>query len=354
MDKALRLLLILLPAMNGPTVIAQDPASRPSQKETSFDYRVEPLVDLYHYIREQATRRTEPDAPKEFDAAVAAAKKLCEKLGATTLEWEPLDQRLHECRTAAQLKRAFEQLPESIRRFRGPPVEARAEAIAFAEALIAIEPAFMKEMWPSHQKAIREARERIETQFRPKEAECIRYMLRSLGIDDPHDLVPVYLVHRSTRPGAYTIKRPGGGGLVFVQVEGKEQGGTLLYETILHEATHALDLSTGMGAGVFSQLREKLAAAGLTRRDPGFRDIPHTIMFIQAGETIRRIVDSKHKHYGVVAGYYERSGRVAQVERRLWIDHLNGKRSRDEAVDSIVRELTAKGDKTPSPAPRRP
>ena len=326
-----------------PAALAQaapEPASASQPETTRFDYRVEPLVDLYHYVREQVTRDGEPDAPAEFAAAVAAARKLREKLGTNTLAWSLLDQHLPAGRTAAELKSAFAGLPAQVRTFSGETVEIRDDAVALADALTAVESAHRQLLWPRHEAAIRAARERIEEQFRPREAECVRYMVESLGMQDPRDVVPVYLVFRSTWPEAYTIERPDGGGLVFVAVAREEHAGTLLFEIVLHEATHALDVRTNEDASVFKQIRDRLEAAGMSPRDRDFRNVPHTIMFIQAGETVRRIVSPEHRHYGVASAYYERTGRVAEVERRVWTDYLDGKLSRDEAVDTIVRELT--------------
>lgn len=337
-------------AFVGAPALAEPPAksqpqsrSQPQSQTTRFDYRIEPLVDFYHYVREQVTRRGESDAPEELAAAVAAAGKLRETLGSSTLAWEVLDQHLAQSTTAAELKKAFEGIPEKVRTFRGETIEIRDAAVAFAAALEAAEPAYRRLLWPKHEAALRAARKSIEERFQPKEAECVRYMVDSLGLAaDPGDLVPVYLVHHSTWPGAYTIRQQGGAGLVFVSVAGEEFSGTLLFEIILHEATHALDIRTRDSGSVFKQIREGLEAAGMSPRDRNFRNIPHTIMFIQAGETIRRLVSKEHVHYGEPSGYYGRMGEVAEVERPLWTAYLDGKMTREAAVAEILRALTAK------------
>ena len=92
---------------------------------------------------------------------------------------------------------------------------------------------------------------------------------------------------------------------------------------------------------VFDVMRDKLLAAGLTRRNQLFRDVPHTVMFVQAAETIRRLVDPKHEHYGVVSRYYDRISRpnaaVGGKVRNVWTNYLDGKITRSAAIDELVK-----------------
>lgn len=306
---------------------------------TRLEYRIEPLVDFYQYVREQATRTAPSDAAAEFAAAVAAAEALEQKLGANPLQWQVLDRHLATCKNAAELRKSFEGLPAEVRVGGGGSVDIRDEALALAEALVQTEPAYQAQIWPRHEPVIRAALDRIEQQFRPHEAACLQYMLQSLGMEDPQAAIPVFLCDRMTWPEAYTISTDERSGVVFVGVGREQHAGSLLYEVVLHEATHALDLRTHTDASVFKQLRDLLQAAGMKPADRNFRNIPHTLMFIQAAETIRRHVDAKHQHYGDVDGYYKRLGRIADVERRVWIAHLDGDLPRDQALDTIVREL---------------
>jgi hypothetical protein len=310
-----------------------------SQPEARFDYRVGPLADLWLYVRANAAERAGSKAPPEFDAAIAAAKALDAQLGGHVLMWEPLDLALLTCRTAAELKRFVEDLPEAIPARGGRTLAIRSEALALADALVAVERVHRERVWPEHEAALRAALRRIDQQFRPKEAACVRYMLASLAMADPGGAVPVVLVSEAPWPGAYTVGRPAGAVACFVSVLRDQHAGTWLFETILHEATHAFDLKTQESGSVLIALREKLRAAGVGPADRDLRDIPHTIMFIQAGETIRRLVDPGHEHYGDAAGLYERSQRIVDVERPAWLAYLDGKQDREATVEQIVREL---------------
>jgi len=90
---------------------------------------------------------------------------------------------------------------------------------------------------------------------------------------------------------------------------------------------------------VLEQLRARLEKQGYTRRHRELRDVPHTLMFVQAGETVRRLIDHAHQHYGVVAGYYPKVERVAAIELPIWKDHLDGKLTREQALERIITEV---------------
>jgi hypothetical protein len=306
---------------------------------TRLDYRVEPLADLIHFLRYHAAQNDGAGAPSELKDAVAATVKLQKKLGARNLAWEPLDQMLLRCTAPDEYLATCRLLPESTRLWTGETVALRDDAVALAKQLAAVWEHYREHFWPEHESAIRTRLAEIKKDFQPKEHECFAFMFDSLGINDPHDTVPVYLTYRGSWPGAFTIERGDGGGMCIVAVATESLAGSLLYEIILHETTHALDIVAKSDANVFQELRKKLSATGMPRRDRNRRNIPHTIMFIQAGETIRRIVDPAHKHYGDANTYYSRMGRIAEVEKRVWLKWLNRDISRAEAEDEIVSQL---------------
>jgi hypothetical protein len=97
-------------------------------------------------------------------------------------------------------------------------------------------------------------------------------------------------------------------------------------------------------SAVLDQLRGKLQAISppINRRD--LRDVPHTLMFVHAGETVRRNIDADHRHYGDVSGYYAKVPRATNAVRGPWIDYLDGKTSRDEALERIVDALRSGKD----------
>jgi hypothetical protein len=65
-------------------------------------------------------------------------------------------------------------------------------------------------------------------------------------------------------------------------------------------------------------------------------DFVHTVMFVQAAGTVRRVLDPNHRDYGDVKGYYARVGRAAEVVVPAWRDYLDGRIDREAAVERIV------------------
>ena len=54
-------------------------------------------------------------------------------------------------------------------------------------------------------------------------------MLDALAMQDPHDVVPVFLTHDVSWPGAYTVNREPRGGVCFIGVHRETLAGTLLF-----------------------------------------------------------------------------------------------------------------------------
>ena len=306
--------------------------------EAPLEIRATPIVDLYFYVRWLSTegKPALPDVVGLKDAVDSAAA-LQQELG-STLAFGPLEGLLGDCSSAKDLRAAFEHAPEKIELRSGTSAELRRGALRLSAALEKSEPALMAEIWPEHQSEILHAQDEIAAAFRAKEAECLAYVEKHLALAQPDQPIRVRLVDRAPAPGAITQRDDQDRGVSFVAVHAVE--GTQLFETILHEATHTLDLATKHGS-VLDDLRARLEKAGYTRRDREWRDVPHTLMFVQAGETIRRIVDPKHEHYGTVAGYYAKVKSVADIERPLWTSYLDGKLERDAALEKIVAAVVS-------------
>lgn len=303
-----------------------------------LEIRSTPIVDMYFYVRWLASNSTAAPADVAgLDRAVEAATSLQQELG-TTLGWGPLEGLLGACATAKDVRTAFAGASETLELRSGKKVELRKGAVRLAEALEPSEAAYLEKIWPAHQSEIRRAESEIATGFQPKAAQCLDYVAKHLSLTVPEDALAVGLVCEAPAPGAVTQRDDHDRGISFVAVHGV--AGTQLFETILHETMHTLDLATKSGS-VLDDLRARLEKAGITRQDREWRDVPHTMMFVQAGETIRRLVDPKHEHYGVVAGYYPKVKMVADIERPIWIEYLDGKLKREEATEKIVAAIVA-------------
>jgi hypothetical protein len=299
--------------------------------------QISPLLDLHYLVRAIAGGEAAPQGVEGLTEAVQAARDLDKELG-SPLAWGLIEGNLTVARTAAEAASLFERLPERFEpRGTGKTIAPRQSAIRLAGALATAERSFLETVWPRHREVLERAAAGIERELAPKERACFDDIAQSLGMAAPDVVVPVYLVAQAPAPQGFTYRRPGGRTASVVGVEGR--GGSLLLEVILHEAIHVLDVATEGQPSALSGLRARLERAGLGRADPLAREVVHTLMFVQAGETVRRVLDPSHRHYGEVAGYYAKVPLAAQVELPIWKDRLDGKLSLDAALDRIAAEI---------------
>jgi hypothetical protein len=321
------LVLALLPAAHGAEHAA---ASRP----TRIDFHQSAAVDLYFHVR--ALAGAGGASPGEtLASAVEAARELDRALAGDALAWGPLEGLLPGAESAADIVAAFARAPEYLELRGGRKAPMRAGAQKLAAALARAEPDFAP-LWRSHADHTAAALQRWNEQVLPKERELLAFHLESLGMRDPELAVPVYLVADASWPGAVTHLDDGGRGVCFVAVD--PVPGSLFFETVLHEATHALDVATD-DESALGELRKKLEAAGHGPRDRAYHDLPHALMFVQSGESIRRKIYPAHVDYGESEKVYVRMGPDVEALRGYWRDHLDGKLSRSEALDGIVESL---------------
>lgn len=342
------LALLLAPCADpGATAEEGEPAATPTCR-TRIDLRIDPVADLLQHVRGLAEQQ-DADVDPALADAVDAVRTMREDFGrGAFFAFEIIDRQLLGVAGFPDLAARLAALPEEVE-VPGGAAPLGPQARRLAAALETAGPWFLAERWPARERALREVAAYIDATFHPREAACFAYMLECLAVEDPAAIIPVYLVHDGPWPGAHTYDDGHGGGFCFVAI--REHQGTLLLETMLHEATHAIDVTADARvvesgsdqdparASVFARLRADLTARGLTFRDRALRDIPHTLMFVQAGETIRRHVDNQHVHYGDAADYYSKVAEVAAVEREEWIAFLDGDATREDALRRIVDRL---------------
>jgi hypothetical protein len=300
----------------------QGPATQPSR----LVFEIRPVLDLDAHVR--ALAGGGGAIPEALQPAVAAARTVENVLGRDLLRWGVMLGATAGCDTADEVLRAF----------LGRSIALRATALEYGAALRDVEPAFLESLWPERRALIEAALARLTTDFTPREAQCLAFHLESLGMRDPGIAIPVALTATAPFPGAVTYRGVGDRGVAFVAVEG--QDGSQLFETVLHEATHAFDLAAGEASVLFA-LQRRLEEAGVGPRDRRLRELPHALMFVQSAASIRRTVAHEHVDYGVVSGLYTRLGPAAEIVRGIWVDHLEGSVGRDEALASIVEEALA-------------
>lgn len=302
-----------------------------SPGSTHVVFHESPAIDVYLLVRARSAP-SQGDPSEGLRPAVEAARALDRALGGSPLAWAPLDGLLPGCTSTSDLVEAFGRAPESLRLRGGSEVQLRPLALDLAHALEAIGDE-SRTTWSEHAPRIAAVREQWKRDVGAHEAELFAFHLRSLEMDDPHLELPVHLVGEAPWPGAVTVRGENGRGVSFVGANAAE--GSALLEVILHETTHSLDLAAG-DESILGALRERLAEAGIEPRDRRLFDIPHALMFVQSAESIRRVIAPEHRDYGELEGVYERLGPAADVVRGIWCDRLDGKLTRDEALDAMV------------------
>ena len=329
--------LLLLAAFS----FQQPPAPKTKDVQTKprvLDIRLNPVMDLSYMIRKYASSKAElPKNIDHFAEAVAVARQLNTEFGSWAGGgWAVVDSALMKCKNTSEATQALAAVPETTTTRQGKTVPVRVGAIRYAKVLNAVETSYLQNVWPQHQILAQESATRITKDFGPKEQECFAYLTSSLGMADTQYSIPVFLVAETPWPGAFTFWHADRKGTVVVSIE--TNPGSMLYETLMHEAIHALDLETSGAGNVLEEIRKRLQKAGVGENEIAAVQGPHVLVFIQAGETIKRLLDPAHEHYGDVKGVYKYPALqpLANVARPVWLSYLDRKISREEAISQIV------------------
>lgn len=181
------------------------------------------------------------------------------------------------------------------------------------------------------------------------EAACLDLVCDTFAFGARDVEIPVAVVASGVPLGGLTGEGPDDA--PFCVVGAQALAGTLLVETVIHEATHALGMherdggDDRAGGSPVARLREaSLAAAG---GGGPFGQLWHVPYFVTAAEAVRRFVDPTHVPYGDARGYYGRVGRAAEIVVPVWTRLLAGDLDLTAAVDRII-EATR-----PAPADER-
>ena len=321
-------LLTLLPVQPAPP--------KPPEPASLIEIRINPLVDLHYWVRRLAAESGELPAIEGLPAAVAAVRRVGTDLGGF-VAWGVIDGDLVEARSVDELARLGASLPESFRMRDGREVRPREAVARLVEAYRLLEKPFLEKVWPAHQKASEEVAAGLRRDVLPKAPEIFADLSRHLDVPVPSRPISVYLVASSPFPRAFTHRSPDGA-VCIVALAG--MAASEARESMVHEPVHALDIAGGEG-DVLSKLEARLRAVpGASPQE--VHDFVHTLMFVQAAGTVRKILDPGHKDYGDTSGYYPKVPRATAVVRPAWEAYLRGEISRDAALDRIVAGFAKK------------
>jgi hypothetical protein len=301
----------------------------PARDWKRLEFRVEPFTDLYFYVYKFASSSEKEVNVDGLAPAVEAARK-SPFLPTTTIELVPF-----QSKTAADAAKAFGQYPETYKLKSGETVPLRERAAPLGQALTAIEKPFTENIWPQHKLLIEKSLAKVELTLGPKEEESFNYFTRHLGFEKAERIVPIFLVAETPWPGGFTMwGKDESRGVCLLSITALQ--GSELITAILHEVIHALDLETKGTGNVLVDLQARLVKAGFAADDIVVRHGPHMLVFIQSSETVRRHIDPSYQPYG--EGVFVRPGLqpLVKVELPIWTEYLDGKISRDNALNKMV------------------
>lgn len=315
---------------------AQTPATKANHE--LLDVRFNAVMDLNYMIRKYGSSKA--DLPKNVDGfaeAVEVARQLNTEFGSWLGGgWPSMDTALSKCKNISEAMDALSKVPETTTSRQGKTIRVREAAIRYAKALNAVEASYLKNIVSQHESLAAQTNARLTKIFNPKKLTSFSYLRNSLGLANTQSVIPVFLVAEAPWPGAFTFWDASRKGTVVISIEANS--GSLLFETLMHETIHALDLEATGNGNVLEEIRSRLKNAGLAENDIAVIQGPHLLVFIQAGETTRRFFDPAHQHYGDVKGLYkyEALQPLVQIARPAWLDYLDNKISRKEAINRIV------------------
>lgn len=325
--RAFLITVLLLLAVSFPSASLTKPQSR-AVSSRRLELRVSPFADLYFFVYKLSSTSEKSPGNEGFAQAVDAARQL--PLVLTLIDKVPF-----ELETAAAAEKLFAAFPETHKTRQGEVVAVRDKAVRFGQSLVAVEKRFMETVWPQHKVVVQRSVAQIERTLLPKEKESFDYFVRHLGMEEANAIVPVYLVAETPGPGGFTMwGKDETRGVCVISVTAYR--GSPLISAVLHEAIHALDLETKGKGNVLVELRERLLKAGVPEDDTIVRHGPHMLVFIQSSETVRRLIDPSYEPYK--EGVFVRPGLqpLVNVELPIWTAYLDGKMSREEALDQMV------------------
>jgi hypothetical protein len=291
---------------------------------------VSSLMDLYYLLRMHAASKSlKPVAINGFDEAVNATREMQNVFGGPASgAWGILDSEVVDCQDSAELTLKFGRLPESVR---GGTIPVREGAVRMAKAMNAIEPLFLKKIWPKHKSVLDKNSDQLLHLFGSKGHACLTFIGKNLRMEDWAPELNFYLVAELPEPGSITYFLRSGRRISVISASTDK--GFSSSVAMLYEATHIFRaLSTH--SNVLTDLEDRLKSGGASNE--AVRNAVLTLIFVQSAETVRRILDPSHKLFGKHQEAQARFPLMNSLVMPVWIRYLNGESSYGVALDQLV------------------
>ncbi len=199
------------------------------------------------------------------------------------------------------------------------------------EILLRIAPFYRRAQWAADDRANRFWIASVEGMLHDTEADLIREHERVYGTTWPARI----RVDVSPFAGPFGAYTTGDAKLTHTTVSSRDPGyrGFAALEMLMHESSHGVIDEPLVGD------RARLTAEGAPD------GLWHAIIFYTSGELTRRVLASRgvsdYVPYGYAHGNYKRGLWPSYLPplEKFWQAHIDGKLSRDEAIDLFLRQL---------------
>lgn len=201
---------------------------------------------------------------------------------------------------------------------------------AVRDVLVQVAPVYRKTQWPADDRANRFWIASVEGMLHDTEDELVREHERVYETKWPRH-IRVDVASSAGPFGAYTTGDVKLAHTTISSVDPKLRGFAAL-ETLMHESTHGV-IDTDL-------VSKRVAVKSETPES-----LWHAIIFYTSGELTKRVLAARGIHdyvpYAYATGVYKRGLMPSYLPwlEKYWQMHIDGKFSRDEAIDLIVRQL---------------
>jgi len=311
---------------------AQAPGVSIARPVVGISIETDPMVECHFFLKtytgpsEKPIEGTDGDLSSEA-AAYATAKQNLKDPAA----WRWFEDLIVGGPDPAAVRAAAETIP--------PAFDTGASRTALHMLLEAFEsayPKFMEAYWPNHLMALNRTLINVRTRYVPKAVLLEKMLLDRMGfapIDAPIRVIGVI------RSGAVSAWGKAGGryyvviGVYLMSVDS-------FSETALHEATHLIDsLQPSTAHWMLRDVRQALGSDAPAEQVDAFL---HGLVAYNAGEIVRRLMDSKYRPVGIQAPSLKDSwAPFVPVYADAWLPWLDGNATSAQTISKLASGFKA-------------
>jgi len=293
----------------------------PAHAVPELRFQANPVYNLYHYLRTVAERPQPPAVPPPQEIARLAPQvrrqRLPQPLG---LLWSRWEEAIAASTSAAELRSS------------GPWRWRHSPRRLFALMARSEEP-YREHVWPQHQPAIHEALDTIRRHLMPCYEDLFAGHARLLRMHWPPSIT-VHLV------GDCYLAQGGYSHPLTVDAHGNR--GLQLIETVLHEATHVMDMASP-DPGRASAVLLRALGAGRLKLSPRRHlwQVWHGLIFWSAGEAVQRFFDPTYDPYALRFDLYRQMSLIGRDDlyEEPWRRYTAGELSLEEMARLIAERV---------------